>query len=245
MGMSAIDTSTRDVMQVCRNGHVITDLLHALPEQARSHCDRCGAVTLDRCLTCGHELEGAHYLPGSQPVGMNRPPQFCPACGAAFPWARRRAGASGLDVLTVLEKLLRRLPRVVRELRVRHGERPALRVDDEHDLEDLLRALLQLSFDDVRLESRLPHYAVTPRTDFRIAASRLILTVKKAGPALRAPELGSQLLEDIGHYQGRADCRQLVACVYDPKRLLVDPVSLETQWAALADELPVRVVIAS
>ena len=42
-----------DVMQVCRNGHVITDMLRAHPESGLSHCDRCGAPTLDRCLTYG------------------------------------------------------------------------------------------------------------------------------------------------------------------------------------------------
>ena len=44
--------------------------------------------------------------------------------------------------LALLEELLRRLPRVIRQLRTRQGDRPPLRVEDERDLEDLLRALL-------------------------------------------------------------------------------------------------------
>ena len=48
------------------------------------------------------------------------------------------------DPLASLESLLRRLPRVIRQLRSRHGNRPPFLVSDERDLEDLLRALLHL-----------------------------------------------------------------------------------------------------
>jgi hypothetical protein len=72
--MSSIVTSIQDVMQVCRNGHVITDLLRTHPECAQTHCDRCGAVTLDCCPTCGHELPGAFVVPGLQPVGARPAP---------------------------------------------------------------------------------------------------------------------------------------------------------------------------
>jgi hypothetical protein len=47
------NNAVQDVMQVCRNGHVITGLLRTCPERGLSHCDRCGAPTLDRCLTYG------------------------------------------------------------------------------------------------------------------------------------------------------------------------------------------------
>ena len=99
-----------DVMQVCRNGHVITDLLHAFPERGRSHCDRCGADTLERCPTCGQELPGAVYVPGLVPVGSRRPPQFCATCGASFPWTERAPFSSPSGPLRQLETLLRRLP---------------------------------------------------------------------------------------------------------------------------------------
>ncbi|MGH7171100.1 MAG: DUF2321 domain-containing protein, partial [Gemmataceae bacterium] len=79
--MSKIADSLPDVMQVCRNGHVITDLLRNSPERALTHCDRCGAVTMDRCQTCGHELPGAFVVPGLQPVGVRSAPHFCAMCG--------------------------------------------------------------------------------------------------------------------------------------------------------------------
>ncbi len=97
--MSSIAESVQDVMQVCRNGHVITDRLHSCPESGLAHCDRCGAATLDHCLTCGRELPGAIAVPGLQPIGVRQPPCYCPTCGVAFPWtarSRRRRGSRSL-----------------------------------------------------------------------------------------------------------------------------------------------------
>src|SRR5262245_6210000 len=80
--MTRIDQPCHDVMLVCENGHVITDLRRAYPERGQSHCDRCGAATIDHCPTCGHELPGSAYVPGLVPVGLPPPPQYCSTCGA-------------------------------------------------------------------------------------------------------------------------------------------------------------------
>src|SRR5262249_39121477 len=129
------DIATADVMQVCRNGHVITDRLRACPETGRSHCDRCGSVTLEGCRTCGEELTGSVALPGMVPSGARQPPHYCPSCGAPFPWADRRRSLAP-SFRAQLENLLRRLPLVLRQLRTRSGERPPIAVQDERDLED-------------------------------------------------------------------------------------------------------------
>jgi hypothetical protein len=242
--MTLVDSCTRDTMQVCRNGHVITDLLHTFPERAVSHCDRCGASTLDRCLTCGQEIPGAMYIPGAVPIGMPQAPQYCSGCGAAFPWTRRTPYPGSQDKLHVLETLLRKLPQVIRELRVRHGQRPAFRVEDEHDLEDLLRALLPLHFTDIRLESRTPRYASDTRTDFVLGASRLTVTAKRVTADTAAPQLEEQIREDIAYHAPNAP-RALVIFIYDPESRLIQPAQLELTWAALAADLRVVPLIAS
>ena len=234
----------QDVMQVCRNGHVITDLARTYPERRLTQCDRCGADTLDRCPTCAAELPGAVHVPGLAPVGARRAPGYCAVCGAAFPWAKKpRAGAA--DPSAKLDGLLRRLPLVVRQLRWRQGDRPPFRVEDEKDLEDLLRALLPLHFDDVRLEGRTPRYAPGTRTDFLLAPEQAAVTAKLVRPGGPGPRPDDQLREDAEYYCGRPGCRVLYALVYDPEGLLHEPRLLETAWSNREAACEVRCVIST
>jgi hypothetical protein len=232
--------SQLDVMQVCRNGHVMTDLLHTHPERGRSHCDRCGAETLDRCSTCGQELPGAVPVPGLTPVGAVRPPAYCPTCGAAFPWAPERRAVVAGDPMRLLEPLLRRLPRMIRQLRSRHGNRPSFQVRDAHDLEDLLRALLPLHFEEVRSEGRTPSYAADTRTDLLLPAEAVAVIVK-AG--VREAEIPAQWAEDVVYYRRRGGYRTLVGVVYDGEGLLTGPRELEAAWSQQQEDLTLRCII--
>jgi len=235
--MDAMLHPEQDIMQVCRNGHVITDLLRTYPERALTHCDRCGTVTMERCPTCGHELPGAIVVPGLQPVGARAAPHFCSMCGAAFPWMRQRRPPKR-EPLELLENLLHRLPRVIRQLRVRNGDRPPFRVADEKDLEDLLRALLSLHFDDIRPESRTPSYAADTRTDFLLAAENIALTIKWAKPRIL-----EQVPEDAAYYRRERKCRTMLVFVYDPEYILREPCLPPTAGAEDSEEPAVRCVI--
>jgi hypothetical protein len=234
-----------NTMLVCRNGHVISDLLDAFPDQAASHCDRCGATTLDRCPTCGQILAGSIAVPGLVPAGRLQAPHYCSRCGARFPWAERFNPSSGPEALATLERLLRRLPRVARQLRYRHGNRPPFRIDDERDLEDLVRSLLALHFDDIRPQARTPRYSLGTRTDFWLGPDGTALTPKLATREIRPPQLRAQLQEDILFYQRERSCRSLVCYVHDPEQLLTDRQQLEAAWSGPEDDLDVRCVIAS
>jgi hypothetical protein len=237
----------RDVLLVCRNGHVITDLLTTHPEHGPTHCDRCGAPTLDRCPTCGQPIPGAVPVPGLTLAGRRRPPDCCAVCGASFPWATRTAepAPEAPASLDVLERLLRRLPRTVRQFRSRHGDRHAFRVEDVYDLEDLLRAVLPLQFDDVRTLSRTPSYSPLTRTDFLLQPEGVALTVKRLGRDLREPAIAAHLEEDAAYHGRHRTCETLVAFLYDPECLLREPARLETVWSRLGDGLTVRCVVAS
>jgi hypothetical protein len=233
------EDTLKDVMQVCRNGHVTTDLLHSSPESGLTHCDRCGATTIDRCGTCGRELPGAIAVPGLQPLGARRPPLYCCDCGAAFPWTERPRVAASAP-LAGLETLLQRLPRAVCQLRVRHDDRPPFRVVDEKDLEDLLRALLPLQFDTIRPQTRTPHYSASTRTDFLLAPERIAVTVKIARPPVREPQLADQLREDAAYYRAQGNCDVLVCYAHDPECVLRERQFLAN--AAAEDGLAVRCV---
>ncbi|HZU36733.1 MAG TPA: DUF2321 domain-containing protein [Gemmataceae bacterium] len=239
--MSAAPDDFQDVMLVCRNGHVLTDRLRTSPDRELSHCDRCGATTLSCCPTCGHELPGAKIIPGMSLVGVRTAPEHCPSCGVAFPWTARPA-ESRPDLVRLLEPLLRRLPRVVRQLRTRHGERPPFRVQDEHDLADLLRALLTLAFDDVRPESRTPRYASTTRTDFLMteptAGEQLALVIKQVGSDVGNIGLPEQVREDAAYYAAQPRVRQMVVLIHDPEGRTPNPQATEKALASQPDGPP-------
>jgi hypothetical protein len=247
--MKTIERSSQDVMQVCRNGHVITDLLQTYPERGLAHCDRCGATTLDRCPTCGHSLLGATHVPGMVPLGTLAAPECCASCGAAFPWSKKLTRPAAVDALAALETLLRRLPHTIRQLRTRQGNRPPFRVEDECDLEDLLRAVLPLQFDHVRTESRTPAYAAFTRTDFRLGNEEGVFATALTAKVMSRATTGDRLLEqwrvDVTCYQGQRDIRTLVGLVYDPEGLLREPRQLEAAWARASEELRLRCVIAT
>lgn len=241
------NTNMQDVMQVCQNGHVITDLLHTYPERAASHCDRCGAPTLDRCPTCGQEILGATRVPGLDPVGLREAPECCTSCGAKFPWAATPAPAADATApLGILEHMLRRLPKVIRQLRVRQAtDRPPFRIIDERDLEDLLRCLLPLHFDDVRPESRTVSYSLASLTDFLLEPHHMIVTSKRTRSAsVGEKELAEQVREDAAHYELQMEGGTLVCFIHDPEMILRERPKLEAAWSKPVGNLQVRVVIA-
>jgi hypothetical protein len=246
-----IDTFTQpttDVMQVCRNGHVITDRLRASPQSGADRCDRCGAATLSACPTCAQDIPGSNPVPGLVTLGHRTPPSYCSLCGASYPWTRRPSAHTSQNLAT-LETLLRRVPRVVRQLRTRQGTRPPFRVEDERDLEDLLRAVLPLAFDDVRPECRTPTYATCTRTDFLILPEQatlfLAVTVKRLASGSGERNLEPQWQEDVKHYEQRHDCRALIAFIYDPEGLLREAATLETAWSRPQGDLDLRAIVAT
>lgn len=241
--MNADTQHTQDVMQVCQNGHVITDLLNTYPERGASYCDQCGAATLNRCRTCGQEILGAVHVPGLVPIGRQQPPHYCSKCGASFPWAERKT-VPGPEPLAVVEHLLRRLPRTIRQLRVRQGERPAFRVIDERDLEDLLRSVLPLHFDDVRPECRVASYAPGTSTDFILDPESIYLSVKRMRAGVSEKQISRELEEDVAYYEDERGAGTLICFIYDPEGLLPDPRQLEVMWSKPQDRLDVRCIIA-
>jgi hypothetical protein len=178
------------------------------------------------------------------PVGRSQPPEFCSACGAPFPWSRKAEPGVAADPLAALERLLRRLPRVIRQLRSRHGNRPPFQVVDERDLEDLLCALLPIHFDDIRLETRTPGYATGNRTDFRLKPEGIALTIKRAASRDCEKQLGEQLQEDVSYYEREGTCKALIGFIHDPEGFIREPGQLELMWSKLQDRLELRCVIA-
>lgn len=225
-------------MLVCRNGHVITDRLKARPDLRSPRCDRCGADTLDRCETCGTLFGGANPVP-FDPVATRLAPTVCTTCGATFPWTR--AESPNTDELFVrLENLFRRLPLVARELG-RRGRSP-LTIRDERDLDDLVRALLPIHVDDVRVETRTPTYSSRNRLAFFVPTVDAVIAAHLVNSGVDESEMELRRKVDVEHF--RSKCLTLLLFVHDPERRLPNPERLEAIWSRGGPKLEVRCVIA-
>jgi REase_DpnII-MboI len=68
---------------------------------------------------------------------------------------------------TRIEQVLIRFHKVVRKLSHRHGGRTPLTIGDEYDVQDLLKAIFAIDFEDVRAEEWAPSYpGSSKRMDF-------------------------------------------------------------------------------
>jgi hypothetical protein len=147
--------------------------------------------------------------------------------------------------ITIVEKLCTRFHLVARELRTRRQGRPTLEVEDEYDVQDLLRSLLSLHFDDVRPEEWTPSYAGgSSRVDFLLKQEQIIVEAKKTRRGLEARKLGEELIIDIQRYRVHPDCRSLVCFVYDPEGRITNPRGIENDLNGTRDGIEVKVIIA-
>ena len=114
--------------------------------------------------------------------------------------------------------------KVVKSLRNRHDNRNTIDVADEYDVQDLLFAILQMFFRDIRKEEWTPSYAGnSSRVDFLLKEEKTVIEVKKTRSTMKDKDLGEQLIIDIAKYKSHPDCKNLICFVYDPEGRIVNP----------------------
>ena len=140
--------------------------------------------------------------------------------------------------------LCRRFPAFIREFGRRHNQREPFEVNDEYDLQDLLRAVLRVHFSDVRPEEWNPSYGDTQsRSDFLLKPERVVIETKMTRPGLSQRQVVEQLAIDKAKYQGHPDCETLICFVYDPDLRLRNPVAIENDLSDRAGGLCTLVVV--
>jgi hypothetical protein len=148
------------------------------------------------------------------------------------------------DTVATLERMARRLPEVIHQLRQRHDHRDTFIVQDEYDLQDLIHSLLHLFFEDIRPEEGTPSLAgVNARMDFLLYNEQTVVEIKKTRSGLKNKELKEQLSIDIPHYSRHPDCKTLVGIVYDPDRLISNPRGVERDLSIPSNGMPVHVFV--
>jgi hypothetical protein len=114
---------------------------------------------------------------------------------------------------------------------------------DRHDLEDLVRSVLPLQFEDFYQESRTPRYAEQAQLDFLIKRQGLALTLKLAGTGWHEAGLLEELAEDARYYERRPHCHKLVVLVYDAQGVILDRDGRQNAWSRSHGDLDVCCVI--
>jgi hypothetical protein len=153
------------------------------------------------------------------------------------------AGARIDSVKTVIE-LGERFLDVSRQLGRRHGGRPTLQVNDEHDAHDLFHTVLLVFFRDVRAEEWTPSYAGGgKRIDFVLPEYRLAVELKHSRSSMTAKSVGDELTIDIANYKQHPAASHLVCLVFDSSGHLANPRGIERDLTGFRDGLNVTVRI--
>jgi len=143
-----------------------------------------------------------------------------------------------------LENLLNKFHEVEIQLQKRYDNRTTLSITDEYDVQDLLRALLKIHFDDVRTEDAQASYAGgNSFIDFIIPSIKTGIECKKTRKNLKDKQLGDQLLIDIKRYKERHDCKILYCLIHDTEHFLVNPSGLKQDLEKEHEGMIVKLII--
>ena len=159
-------------------------------------------------------------------------------------YPRVSAGPDGESAMARIGQLCDSFHRVCLRLRSRHAGRVAFDIRDEYDVQDLLGALLETRFHDIRREEWTPSYAgKQARVDFLLKAERVVVEAKMTREGLTDAAVGDELIVDIARYKQSPDCSAIFCFVYDPSYRLKRPDSMETDLSGKREGLEVRAVV--
>jgi hypothetical protein len=128
----------------------------------------------------------------------------------------------------LIESIFGRFQSVVVEIGRRHDNRGSLEIHDEYDIQDLLRGLLRIFFDDVRDEEWTPSLAgASARMDLLLKNEQVVVEAKMVREGLGQKQIREQLIIDKAYYRGHKDCRKLYCLVYDAEAKIENPRGFE------------------
>jgi DpnII restriction endonuclease len=172
-------------------------------------------------------------------------PGAAPTPAPSSPPSLNPTAADDTDYIAIMKRLCQRFHAVARQLRLRGEYRQTLNVEDEHDVQDLLHALLRQHFDDIGTDEWTPAYTDgSARTTFLLDHDRLAIIVKKTRTGLSRKDLVDQVRTDVERYRARGRCTQMLCFVYDPEGRIGNPRGLESELTTISDHFTVDVIVA-
>lgn len=122
--------------------------------------------------------------------GVDRTDEFITAPPRSSKDADQRPAPHPADVVVAR---CTRIPRILLQLGTRDRDRAPLTVEDEYDLQYVVRALLAIDFDDIRPEEWTPSYAGgSTKMDFLLKAEKTVLELKHTRKGLEDRQVGNE-----------------------------------------------------
>lgn len=158
--------------------------------------------------------------------------------------AERAAVTEAADPVEYIVNLCRRFSLFARQMQSRQRSRAPMTIEDEYDVQDMLHAILRLSFDDVRAEEHTPSYASnSSRLDFYLPPQRIVVEAKMTRKGLGQRKVVDELLIDVGRYGSMPKVDTLICVIYDPLGECRNPAAIENDIENSGSRLKVRVVV--
>lgn len=143
-----------------------------------------------------------------------------------------------------IEHIFKRFSLVVAQLQDRRGDKPPLLMQTEYDVQYLLDGLLRLEFDTVQRESNIEqHGEINPRIDFRIPSENICIETKRISETRPPKEIQKGISDAKEKNRTDANCETLLVFVYDPERLIPNPLQFGEHLSGEADNLTTRVIV--
>jgi len=144
----------------------------------------------------------------------------------------------------LIENLFDRFHSVVLEINHRHDNRQPLEINDEYDVQDILRGLLRIHFDDVRDEEYTPSYGGgCARMDLLLKNEQIVIETKMVRKNLSQKRICEEIIIDKAYYRGHKDCKKLYCFVYDPEEKIKNPRGFERDLSDKVDGFETKVLI--
>lgn len=154
------------------------------------------------------------------------------------------ADRSRVESESVVIQVCRRFHFAARQLRTRYGGRSPIELKDEYDVQDLLKTLLAVHFDDIRPEEYTPSYGgKSTRMDFLLKSVGIVVEAKMTRVGLADKDVSSQLIDDKERYRAHPECKSLICLIYDPEGYIKNAKGLEDDLSQDEGGLRTRVIV--
>ena len=140
------------------------------------------------------------------------------------------------DMFQLLHDIFTNFHRFDMAMKRRHCKRTTIEINDEHDLQDALFAILKLFTNDIQKETYVPsHAGSNSRVDFFLPEHEIIIETKMANPSLQDKNIGEQLITDFNRYKELVKAKHLVCFIYDKDSNINNPPTLTRDLEKLSD----------